>query len=66
MEIRKLLSSPHLTFPLYFLPVLLANGDSKDGVGGVDPAVSHPEDQWWVELISPGDLSLMKNISASL
>lgn len=49
------------------LPVLLANGDSDDGVGGVALAVSHPEDQWWVGLLSPGDiLSLIRLISASL
>lgn len=67
MEEVKFLSYPHLTFPLYFLPVLLANGDSEDGVRGVDPAVGHPDDQWRVEVISPGDgLSLVKNISASL
>lgn len=53
--------------PLRVLPVLLANGDSDDGVGRVALAVSHPEDQWWVGLLSPGDiLSLIRFISASL
>lgn len=55
-------------FPLHFLPVLLANGDSNDGVRDVGPAVCPvPEDQLWVELISPGDgLSLVRFISATL
>lgn len=53
--------------PLRVLPVLLANGDSDDGVGGVALAVSHPEDQRWVGLLSPGDiLLLIRFISASL
>lgn len=52
--------------PQHILPVLPANGDSDDGVGGVGPVVSPPEDQWWVELLSPGDiLSVIRFISAS-
>lgn len=48
------------------LPVLPASGDSVDGVGGVSPVVSPPEDQLWVELLSPGDiLSVIWFISAS-